>query len=125
MADTEAVARGIRIKEGVEYSVLWMNERGLRQALAVPHLRVDGKIRLYPSKSFLKSNLQRTAEENRQKNVGVIRLCKSLGVPVKEVSISSAFGCNFEGDIALADVLDHSSKRRSGSSRRTTARSGI
>ena len=105
MADAEAVARGIHVKNDVDYSVLWMNERGLRQALAVPHLRVDGKLRLYTSNSFLKSNLQRTPEENREKNVAIIHLCKSLGIPVMEASISSAFGCNFEGDIALAGVL--------------------
>jgi hydroxymethylglutaryl-CoA lyase len=105
MADAEAVARGVHVKNDVDYSVLWMNERGLRQALAVPHLRVDGKLRLYTSKAFLKSNLQRTPEENREKNVAIIRLCKALGIPVTEASISSAFGCNFEGDIALADVL--------------------
>jgi hydroxymethylglutaryl-CoA lyase len=105
MADAEAVARGIHVKNDVEYSVLWVNERGLRQALAVPHLHVDGKLRFYASNSFLKSNLQRTPEENHQKNVAIIRLCKSLGISVTEASISSAFGCNFEGDIALEDVL--------------------
>jgi hydroxymethylglutaryl-CoA lyase len=105
MADAEAVARGIRVNHDVEYSVLWMNERGLRQALAVPHLRVDGKLRFYASKSFLKSNLQRTPQEHREKNVAIIHLCKSLAIPVTEASISSAFGCNFDGDIPLADVL--------------------
>jgi hydroxymethylglutaryl-CoA lyase len=105
MADAEAVARGIHIEEGVEYSALWMNERGLRQALAIPHLRVDGKVRLYPSRAFLQSNLQRTPEENREKNVALIRTCQTIGVSVTEASISSAFGCNFEGDIPQAEVL--------------------
>jgi hydroxymethylglutaryl-CoA lyase len=105
MADTEAVARGIHVKDDVEYSVLWMNERGLRQALAVPHLRIDGKLRFYASKSFLKSNLQRTPQEHHEKSVAIIHLCKSLGIPVTEASISSAFGCNFDGDIPLTDVL--------------------
>ena len=106
MADAEAVARGIKVKPGVEYTALWMNVRGLNQALAIPHLRVDGKIRVYPSKTFLEKNLQRTSEENRQKNVELIAQCKSLGVPVTEASISSAFGCNFEGDIPLATVME-------------------
>ncbi|WP_431284537.1 hydroxymethylglutaryl-CoA lyase [Humitalea sp. 24SJ18S-53] len=105
MADAEAVARGIRVRPGVEYSALWMNERGLRQALDIPHLRVDGKVRLYPSGSFLRSNLQRTPEENRAKNVALIQTCLAIGVPVTEASISSAFGCNFEGDIPLPSVL--------------------
>ena len=105
MADAEDVARGIKVQEGVEYCVLWMNERGLRQALDVPHLRVDGKLRLYPSQAFLKSNLQRTTEENREKNLAIIRTCKALDVPVTEASISSAFGCNFEGDISRDQIL--------------------
>ncbi len=105
MADTEAVAHGIKINPDVEYNALWMNVRGMKQALAIAHLHVDGKVRVYPSKTFLEKNLQRTSEGNRQKNVELIAQCKALGVPVAEASISSAFGCNFEGEIPLSTVM--------------------
>jgi hydroxymethylglutaryl-CoA lyase len=105
MADAEAVVRGIQVVGGVEYSVLWMNQSGLRQALTIPHIHVDGKLRFYPSQAFLRSNLGRTTAENTAKNLEIIQVCKTLGVDVTEASISSAFGCNFEGNIALGTVL--------------------
>lgn len=104
-ADADAVVRGIGIRPGVEYSMWWANERGLRQALSYGHLTVDGKIRMYPSAAFLMSNMNRTTEQNRQKNGEIIELCKALGVEVSQASVASAFGCNFEGDISQATVL--------------------
>lgn len=106
MADAENVARHIQKAPGVEYSALWMNERGLRQALTVPGLTVDGKIRLYASDAFLASNLARTPEDNAEKNQGVMALCRELGVDVTHVSIGAAFGCNFQGDVPVSRVVD-------------------
>jgi hydroxymethylglutaryl-CoA lyase len=94
----------MKVVPGVEYSVLWMNERGLRNALEYPQLGVDGKLRLYPSATFLSMNMGRTLEQHAQKNIEMIALCKSLDVPVRQASLSSAFGCNFQGDISL-DLL--------------------
>lgn len=104
-ADADAVVSGIKVRPGIDYSMLWMNERGLRQALSHPQLTVDGKIRMYPSDAFLKSNMNRTQEQNRQKNGELIDLCRELGVPVWQASVTSAFGCNFEGEIAPSKVL--------------------
>lgn len=104
LADTREVVTRMKIVPGVEYSALWMNERGLRNVLEHPQLAADGKLRLYPSATFLSMNMGRTLEQHAQKNIEMITLCKSLDVPVTQASLSSAFGCNFQGDISL-DLL--------------------
>ena len=104
------MARGIRVKNDVEYSVLWVNERGLRQALAVPHLHVDASCDFMRRTRFRRASSAHT-EENRQKNVAIIRLCKSLKISVTEASISSAFGCNLKVTVARDDVLLLSERR--------------
>lgn len=102
MADMHDVVTTMKVVPGVEYQVLWMNERGLRKALEYPHITVDGKLRLYTSKTFLEKNMGRTMEQHAQKNIELIDLCKTLNVPVRQLALSSAFGCNFQGDIELS-----------------------
>jgi hydroxymethylglutaryl-CoA lyase len=104
MADVDEVVKRIHVEPGVEYFALWMNERGLRRALEYPHLSVEAKLRLYTSTTFLMKNMGRTMEQHAQKNVEMITLCRSLNVPVTQAALSSAFGCNFQGDIPL-DLL--------------------
>lgn len=105
MADAAEVLRDIKIKPGVQYSALWFNERGLRQALEFNFLTIEGKITLYPSETFLKSNLGRTPEEHRQKLGNLLRNYREIGVPVRRASISSAFGCNFQGETPVDVVV--------------------
>lgn len=105
MADAEDVARGIKINPSVEYSALWFNARGLRQALDIPHLSVEGKFSLQPSEAFLKSNLGRTPEAHLATIHSLIEQCKEFGVPVRRASIGTAFGCNFQGDIPVETVV--------------------
>jgi hydroxymethylglutaryl-CoA lyase len=105
MADAADVLRGIAVKPDVEYSALWFNERGLRQALDIGFLTIEGKITLYPSETFLKSNLGRTPEEHRRKLGELLRKYAAEGIPVRRASISSAFGCNFEGETPVEVVV--------------------
>jgi len=105
MADAGEVVAGIKRAPGVSYSALWFNERGLRQALAVGFLEVEGKITLHPSETFLKSNLGRTPEQHIATIHDLIRTCKSIGVPVCRASIGAAFGCNFQGDTPPETVV--------------------
>ena len=106
MADAAEVLSGITVKPGVQYSALWFNERGLRQALDFKFLTIEGKITLYPSETFLKNNLGRTPEEHRRKLGDLLRKYREIGVPVRRASISSAFGCNFQGETPVEKVVD-------------------
>ena len=104
-ADAEAVVKGIEPVPGVEFSGLWLNEQGLQRAVATGKLYVDGKINMYPSAAFLKRNQNCTPEEYRAEAARFVATCKRHGLPVERGSISSAFGCNFEGDIPVARVV--------------------
>ncbi|MGK6317313.1 hydroxymethylglutaryl-CoA lyase [Neorhizobium sp. DT-125] len=106
MADAEEIVTGITMKPRVEYTSIWFNERGLQRALASQGLTITGKIRSYPSKAFLKRNLNRTPEEHLAHTHQEIARYKELGILVTEASVTAAFGCNFQGDISVKTVLE-------------------
>jgi len=106
MADADEIARRIKIKPGVEYTALWFNDAGLERARASGRLTLEGKVRIYPSDAFLKRNINRTPEQHLAHTHAEIARFKELGIPVRDASVSNAFGCNFQGDISLARVLE-------------------
>jgi hydroxymethylglutaryl-CoA lyase len=106
MADTDEVVQRITPKPGVEYTGLWFNDAGLERARASGRLTLEGKVRVYPSEVFLKRNINRTPEQHRAHTLGEIGRFKELGIPIKDASVSSAFGCNFQGDIPIGKVID-------------------
>ena len=106
MADAEQVVQGIKMNPDVEYEGLWLNEKGLERALATGRLKIEGKIAMFPSEKFLQRNQNRTIEQHIADVHRVLGTYKQLGIPVDRGSISSAFGCNFQGDIPLAKVLE-------------------
>ena len=105
MADAEQVVAGIRVKPGVEYTGLWLNQKGLERARATSKLTLEGKISLYPSEKFLMRNNNRTLEQQTEYVHRVLDSYQEHGIPVERGSISNAFGCNFQGDIPLAKVV--------------------
>ena len=106
MADAEDVVAGFKKKPGVRYTGLWLNDKGLSRALATKRLDVKGSLSLTASEKFLKRNQNRTLEENRAAQHSIIGMYKEHGVPVEHGSVMAAFGCNFEGDIPVAKLLD-------------------
>jgi hydroxymethylglutaryl-CoA lyase len=105
MADAEDVVKGITPKPGVDYTGLWLNEKGLERAMATGRLHIEGRIALCASENFLKRNNNKSFAEQEAYNHRVLGRYKELGVPVKRGSIMAAFGCNFEGDIDPARVV--------------------
>ena len=105
-ADAEDVVKGYKRKPGVRYTALWLNDKGFERALGTGRLEIEGRVSLTCSEKFLKRNQNRTLAENRAAQMESVALYKSKGVPVEKVSLMAAFGCNFEGDIAPARVLD-------------------
>jgi len=105
MADADAVVEGIKPKPGVTYTALWLNEKGFERALKHDRLTNTGTIQLCTSEKFLKRNQNRTAAEQLAGQHTIVELYKAAGIPVERGSIMAAFGCNFEGDIAVARVV--------------------
>ncbi len=106
MADAEEVVARFGRKPGVAYTGLWLNEKGLERALACGRLDLSGSISLTASEPFLERNQNRSLADNLAMQRNMIRLYREHGVPVERGSIMAAFGCNFAGDIPVADVLD-------------------
>ena len=106
MADAETVVAGFQRKPGVAYTALWLNDKGLKRALATARLDIHGSLSLTASEKFLKRNQNRSLEENREAQHGMIDTYKAAGVAVDRGSIMAAFGCNFEGDIPVSRILD-------------------
>lgn len=105
MADTDEVVRRMAVRPGVEYTAIWFNDQGLERARKSGKLSISGKIRSYPSRAFLKRNLNRTPEEHLAHTRREIARYGEIGIPITEASVTAAFGCNFEGDIPVAAIL--------------------
>ena len=105
-SDAEAVVAGFSAKDRVHYTALWFNARGLERALAFKDkLTITGSISLAASDAFSKKNLNRSHEENVAAMHKQTQVHRSHGVPVNRISVMAAFGCNFQGDVAVDTVL--------------------
>jgi hydroxymethylglutaryl-CoA lyase len=105
-ADAEAVVEGFKASPGIDYNALWFNAAGLERALAFRgKLTISGAIALSASEAFTRKNLNRSHAEN----VAAMRKQTALhierSVPVTRLGVMAAFGCNYQGDIAPAQVL--------------------
>ncbi|WP_025038744.1 hydroxymethylglutaryl-CoA lyase [Bradyrhizobium sp. DOA9] len=104
--DADAVVRGFSPRSGVEYTGLWFNERGLDRALAhADKLSLRGAISLSASDDFSRRNLNRSHAENLERMRSQTTLHLSKNVPVTRVGVMAAFGCNFQGEVTVADVV--------------------
>lgn len=106
MADADDVVRGFRPKAGVQYTGLWLNEKGLERARSTGKLTLEGKISIYASEKFSMLNNNRNTAQEYEYARRVVDQYKEHGIPVERGSVASAFGCNFQGDIPTSTVLD-------------------
>ena len=105
MADADDVVESISIKPDVDYTSLWLNEKGFQRALSHERLTHVGTIQLAASEKFLMRNQNRTAAQQLSGQHNIVEMYKANGVPVERGSIMAAFGCNFEGDIPVERVV--------------------
>ena len=106
-ADADQVVEGLRPRAGVAYTALWLNEKGLVRALAHrDKLALAGSISMCASEPFMQRNQNRDFAENDRVQARQIALCQQHGVPVEQISVMAAFGCNFAGEVPIKTVLD-------------------
>jgi hydroxymethylglutaryl-CoA lyase len=105
MADAEAVVAGITPREGVRYTGLWLNQRGLERAIATDRLYLEGKLTLYASNAFLKRNQNRDPAQQLAAQPELIAMYQAHDIPVRTGFVTAAFGCNFEGDVPVERVV--------------------
>ena len=105
-ADAEDVVAGFTPKEGVDYTALWFNAAGLNRALVFRNkLSITGSISLCASDAFTQKNLHRTHLDNVEAMGKQTALHLENNVPVPRIGVMAAFGCNYQGDIAPAQVV--------------------
>jgi hydroxymethylglutaryl-CoA lyase len=104
MADADEVARALRKKAGVRYTGLWLNQQGLERALALP-LDVVGSIRMTASETFSVRNTNRTIAQTEDEQRSWLSTYRQFGVPLEWGYVMTAFGCSFEGEVPIANVV--------------------
>jgi hydroxymethylglutaryl-CoA lyase len=102
LRDAETVMREIERKPGVVYTALVPNVRGAERAIEA---RADElNLVMSATESHNLSNLRMTREQSFRGLAEVAKLAASANVPVT-ISLSCAFGCPMEGDVADEVVL--------------------
>ena len=106
-ADADAVVAGFHPREGVRYSPLWLNEKGLERALQYKdRLSFRDAILMSASEPFLLRNQNSDTAKNAQRQHAQVTLLQANGIAVESALIQAAFGCNFARDIPVLQLVD-------------------
>jgi hydroxymethylglutaryl-CoA lyase len=104
MADAEAVCAGLPQRGDVIYTGLVLNWRGYERARATERLQEVGIV-IPASDTFGARNQGMTVTEGVTEAARILRHARGSHVRA-QVTVSVAFGCPFEGEVALAGVVD-------------------
>jgi hydroxymethylglutaryl-CoA lyase len=107
LADAEAVMAGIRRVPGVKYTALVPNVRGMERAAAGKPDEIN--LVMSVSETHNRANLRMTRMQSLAVLLDVLREAARIGLPCN-VSLSTAFGCPFDGEVDAADVLSLSKR---------------
>jgi hydroxymethylglutaryl-CoA lyase len=103
LADAVDVMRRIRRRPGVVYTALVPNIRGLERALEAGTDEMN--LVMSCSETHNRANLRMTRDQSYAELSQVLAAAARAGAPCN-VSLSTAFGCPFDGDVPAAQVLD-------------------
>ncbi|MFY3456817.1 hydroxymethylglutaryl-CoA lyase [Achromobacter xylosoxidans] len=103
LADAGAVMQGIRRRPGVIYTALVPNNRGLERALEASVDEMN--LVMSCSETHNRANLRMTRQQSFDELSQVLAAAGRAGAPCN-VSLSTAFGCPFDGDVPAGQVLD-------------------
>lgn len=103
MADSAEVFARIARREGVTYSALVPNEKGLERALEAK----AGKISVFTaaSETFNQKNINASIAESIDRFLPLLTPARKAGLPLRAY-VSTAFFCPFEGRVSPAAVVD-------------------
>lgn len=106
MADAAELFAAVEKRPGVRYTALWLNEAGFRRAVETPGITLDGKLLVYTTDEFCLRNNNCTVAELRSRQKRWLDLYDEAAVPLEQVYIITAFGCNYQGDVPEDAVTD-------------------
>lgn len=102
MADAAEVWAGITRRSEVEYSVLALNLRGAERAVEADADLVQ--FAMSASETHNLKNAGRTVDQSVLELADVVAIARSASIPV-HATISTAWGCPYEGEITIDRVL--------------------
>ena len=111
LADAEQVLARSSGVEGVAYSVLIPNERGLDRALAQRERFDEVNLFLSASETHNRRNVNRSIAESLAGLERVIERARAEGLRCEGV-ISTSFGCPYEGEVPADRVLEIAERAR-------------
>ncbi len=103
LSDAEEVFRRIKRKDGVIYSAIVPNEKGLERALKVKPDKIS--VLTAASETFNKKNINMSIKESLRKIKPLVESARSEGLKTRGY-ISTAFWCPYEGKIDPYRVKD-------------------
>jgi hydroxymethylglutaryl-CoA lyase len=105
LADAEEVLAGVQRRDGVAFSVLIPNERGLERALALRERFDEINVFVSASETHNRENVNRSIEESLS---GLERTLATAGEARLrcEGVISTSFGCPYEGKVPPERVFE-------------------
>jgi hydroxymethylglutaryl-CoA lyase len=105
LADAERVLSEYERLDGVAYSVLIPNERGLERALAHRARFDEVNLFLSASETHNRKNVNRSIAESLAGLERVVERARAEGLRCEGV-ISTSFGCPYEGEVRVDRVLE-------------------
>jgi len=105
LSDAEEVLAGVQRRDGVAFSVLVPNERGLERALKVRERFDEVSVFLSASETHNRENVNRSIEESLAGLERTLAGAREAGLRCEGV-ISVSFGCPYEGEVPSARVFE-------------------
>jgi len=105
LADAEQVLAGVQRRDGVAFSVLIPNERGLERALALRERFDEVNVFVSASETHNRKNVNRSIEESLVGLERTLAAAREAGLRCEGV-ISTSFGCPYEGKVPEERVFE-------------------
>jgi hydroxymethylglutaryl-CoA lyase len=104
LSDAEQVLAGVQRRDGVAFSVLIPNERGLERALELRDRFDEINVFVSASETHNRKNVNRSIEESLAGLERTLAAAREADLRCEGV-ISTSFGCPYEGEVPLERVL--------------------
>lgn len=98
LSDAEEVLAAVQRRDGVSFSVLIPNERGLERALGLRERFDEINVFVSASETHNRKNVNRTIEESLAGLERTLASARAAGLRCEGV-ISTSFGCPYEGEV--------------------------
>ncbi len=104
LADAEEVLAAVQRRDGVSFSVLIPNERGLERALGLRDRFDEINVFVSASETHNRENVNRSIEESLAGLERTLAAAREAGLRCEGV-ISTSFGCPYEGEVPAEHVF--------------------